>query len=413
MSVYPGTLDTFTTKVAKVDLYRAAHMNDVQAAIVAVETELGTDPAASETDLKTRLNAALNADGTLKTGFSVASGTITTLTATTVGCNVVGNHPHGTTTPLQRVPTDSAQSGGNARGNYAVDLQTWRTLAQQVASGTQSVLVGGANNTVSGAAAVVIGGQGNTASGGYATISGGDVNTAGPGSSATIAGGDHNTVSCSYWGTVSGGTTNTASGYYGSLVAGGNGNTASANYSAVSGGQGNLASGAGSIVLAGRNNTASGYYAQASGRYSKADKYGQSAQASGQFSAQGDAQTSRLVLRKQTTNATQAALALNGSTTQIDLDEDATYFLEAHVVARRTDADNESAAYVIRWCVDRNTAGAAALVGAIDYDLTIEDTAAWACVVDVNGNNTRILVTGEAGKTIRWVATVFMTEVHG
>jgi len=66
MSVYPGNLDTFTTKVAKVDLYRADHMNDVQHAIVAVETELGTDPAGTLADLKTRLAVALNDDGTSK-----------------------------------------------------------------------------------------------------------------------------------------------------------------------------------------------------------------------------------------------------------------------------------------------------------------------------------------------------------
>lgn len=66
MSVYPGSLDSFVAKVAHVDLYRAAHMNDVQAAIVALETELGTDPAGSAADLKARLAVRIADDGMLK-----------------------------------------------------------------------------------------------------------------------------------------------------------------------------------------------------------------------------------------------------------------------------------------------------------------------------------------------------------
>lgn len=66
MSVYPGSLDSFSTKVDKVDRYMAAHMNDVQAAIVAAETELGTNPAGSAADLKTRLAVRIADDGKIK-----------------------------------------------------------------------------------------------------------------------------------------------------------------------------------------------------------------------------------------------------------------------------------------------------------------------------------------------------------
>lgn len=66
MSVYPGSLDSFSTKVDKVDLYMAAHINAVQAAIVSVETELGTDPAGSAADLKTRLAIRIANDGKIK-----------------------------------------------------------------------------------------------------------------------------------------------------------------------------------------------------------------------------------------------------------------------------------------------------------------------------------------------------------
>lgn len=78
---YPGSLDSFTTKVDGVDDVMAAHMNDVQAAVVAIETELGTDPAGSATDLVTRLANAMNAAGYVKGGpgttLTISSGVIT------------------------------------------------------------------------------------------------------------------------------------------------------------------------------------------------------------------------------------------------------------------------------------------------------------------------------------------------
>lgn len=41
---YPATVDSFTTKVDNVDDVQASHINDLQTAIVAIETELGTQP---------------------------------------------------------------------------------------------------------------------------------------------------------------------------------------------------------------------------------------------------------------------------------------------------------------------------------------------------------------------------------
>lgn len=70
---------------------------------------------------------------------------------------------------------DSTVTGGNLRAANAVDLQTVRTTAAQVASGLQSVISGGANNTVAAQWSAVGGGSGNTvtAPGSYGTIPGG------------------------------------------------------------------------------------------------------------------------------------------------------------------------------------------------------------------------------------------------
>jgi hypothetical protein len=85
------------------------------------------------------------------------------------------------------------------------------------------------------------------------------------------------------------------------------------------------------------------------------------------------------------------------------------------ITARRSDANDESAAYRIFGCIDRNTGVATtALVGSLTTD-TIEDTVAWNVTVDADTTNgsLRIQVTGEASKTIRWVATVRTTQTFG
>lgn len=80
------------------------------------------------------------------------------------GANIgIALTPKGTGYLSAHVP-NSAASGGSARGTYAVDWQTSRTSATQVASGAQSVLLGGDQNTASGDRSVV-GGSACTGSG--------------------------------------------------------------------------------------------------------------------------------------------------------------------------------------------------------------------------------------------------------
>lgn len=81
-----------------------------------------------------------------------------TVTGTNAGMAIV---PNGTGAIMTAIP-DNTSTGGNARGTNAIDLQTARTLASQVASGTQSVVVG-TNNTASAASSMAVG-TGNTAS---------------------------------------------------------------------------------------------------------------------------------------------------------------------------------------------------------------------------------------------------------
>jgi len=113
---------------------------------------------------------------------------------------------------LQAQVADSTTTGGNARGARAVDWQTERTAASQVASGTNAVLSGGYANTSSNAYTTVAGGVGNSASGfGAATLSGN--NNSCSNVYAVVTGGQSNVCS-SYLGMIGGGKSNTAAGYF-------------------------------------------------------------------------------------------------------------------------------------------------------------------------------------------------------
>jgi len=276
-------------------------------------------------------------------------------------------------------PPDGTSTGGNARGANAVDFQTNRNNAGQVASGSQSAVLGGGRNTASAQYATVIGGFANTAS-----------------AIAAAAGG----YLCS------------ATAF--EAFAFGYNATASA-FRAVSMGNFTTASGVDSAAF-GYGSTASATYALAHGNYSLANKQGQRAVASGRFSANGDSQGSELVVRRSTTTATQSELFLDGSSLRITIANDTTWAFECVIVGRRTDADNESAAYRITGCIDRNTnAASTSLVGTPTVTVISEDTAAWDvdAVADTTNGSLNFRVTGEAAKTIRWVGWVRLVEVTG
>lgn len=171
------------------------------------------------------------------------------------------------------------------------------------------------------------------------------------------------------------------------------------------------------VILSGQNHqiTAPGAVI-AGGSEGKADKTGQHVQANGKFSANGDAQTSTFVLRRQTTNGTQTEIFLDGSSARMTLANDTSWAFSILITARRTDADNESAAFKIEGGIDRQTnAASTALVAAITKTVLARDNAAWD--VDAQADTTNgalvIKVTGEAAKTINWVARVTLVETTG
>jgi hypothetical protein len=155
------------------------------------------------------------------------------LSAQGAGSNIpLALQPKGTGA-IQAQATTSTSAGGNARGTNAVDWQTSRGNAVNVASATGSVLTGGLSNTCSGAAAFVGSGQSNQATGLYSFVGSGIANVASGQSSA-----------------LCGGASNTASGYYG-FVGSGQSNSTTSN-SAVTTQTGTM-NGTTAVTLSGSN----------------------------------------------------------------------------------------------------------------------------------------------------------------
>ena len=117
-------------------------------------------------------------------------------------------HQPAGTGAVQAQATTSSATGGNARGANAVDWQTNRGTAGQVASGQFSVVGGGYGNAaVSSYAAAVLSGYGNSTSGSYGVIAGGQNNSMSSGTIPTYS-------------SIVGGYSNVANGYYNVIVGG-------------------------------------------------------------------------------------------------------------------------------------------------------------------------------------------------
>lgn len=183
--------------------------------------------------------------------------------------------PKGTGAFILDVP-DGGTGGGNSRGADAIDLQTTRDAATQVASGTYSGIFAGRRNTVSGTAAVILGGADNIVTGSGSFIIGGYTGTS--------VGGAH-------------------------LVSGSN--------SGILGGVQDTVSGNNAFAMAAQS-VASGTYSSTTGALSRAYLTGQRAHATTTFVTDnpGFSQVSTLVASRAVTGTSQVELFLDGASAQ-------------------------------------------------------------------------------------------------
>jgi hypothetical protein len=368
-------------------------------------------------------NAVLRADGTGGATLQNSDINIDDATVTTQANVAITNQhsgqtnsalvltPKGTGALIAGPKPDGTATGGNARGTNAVDLQTKRGVNTQVASGQEAFIGGGRNNISSGAVTVVCGGVGNTASGAFGSASpsaicGGEGNsTSGP--LSFIGGGLNNSTNSSgNRAVVCGGDTNAANSY-GAAVGGGVSNVSSGNVSFIGGGGLGISGGG----VGGSGNTASANGASILGGSSgKADRYAMQAHAAGRFSADGDAQRARFVLRCATTTNTGVEMALDGATTYLSIPLDKAFFCNIKIVGIRDDG-SAVATYERQYAV-KNVTGTSSEIYA---PITIGTDNAAGTTIALSANNAddtlRILVTGVASQNWRWVASIDAVEV--
>lgn len=151
---------------------------------------------------------------------------------------------------------------GNARGQGAIDLQTARGAAAQVASGNFSVIGGGMANSAVQSYATVGGGSGNYAGGDNATVSGG-YNNGALGYASAVGGGAANSAT-GILAVISGGDNNSAQGYY-AAINGGAYNLVTGSNSVVSGGRYNVLGGTSSVIAGGEYNSVTGMFSAVAG----------------------------------------------------------------------------------------------------------------------------------------------------
>jgi hypothetical protein len=345
---------------------------------------------------------------------------------------------------------------GNARGKNAVDLQSYRVDATEVASGENSTIGGGAFNIASGFGSAVGGGAGNIVSKSYSTVGGGADNTA-SGAESTIGGGLQNTANRQYStvgggvqntansieSTIGGGNDNTANGGTSTIgggwhnvagggwstIGGGMQNTASASNSTVGGGGGNSASnisstvgGGNSNIASGENSTISGGYLNranseqstiSGGYYAVTDKYGQNAYASGRFTSNGDAQTSLFVVRNETTDDSWTELYLDGTdaTERMLLNDQDIWTFRALVVGG-SDDHTHYASYEITGFIERH--GGYINIRGVTTTVIYETSSSYDAIGALLGGTwgLGIIVKGDAAVTMRWVARVEVAQLN-
>jgi len=288
------------------------------------------------------------------------------IAANTTNANIV-IAPNGTGALIADIP-DGASTGGNARGNNAVDLQTTRSSSNQVASGNYSGITGGLNNRNTAFAGMISGGENNVLTAGYSFIGAG--------------------------------STNTASGDV-SVVSGGQTNSAIAYASSVSGG-----------------NRAIAYLE------------GQRANASGQFAAPSDAQTSSITYRISITGVSITELLLNGVTERAILNISSpgptnarAWRAQIDVVAICATAGGTTVLNDVfagsYHCTIKRVSTTTSLVGTVSVTNEVSDTSMSTSVVTIDANDTNEALriqftpptTAAAGTVIRVVATAYLTEV--
>lgn len=162
------------------------------------------------------------------------------------------------------------------------------------------------------------------------------------------------------------------------------------------------------------SNTVTGMNSVGIGTGASATLYGQKSLANGSFSTAGDAQTTTLIVRNQTTNATTTELFLDGSSQRVIVPNNCVWTFDILVAGRRTDATGGGAGYRFTGVLRKDTTNASiTFIGTPSKQVLGETNTSWNATLTADTTNGALCVNvnGETSKTIRWVATITATQV--
>ena len=301
--------------------------------------------------------------------------------------------PKGNGAFLLSVP-DGTTTGGNKRGQYAIDLQFYRTAASQVASGNYS-FVAGTGATASAQSAVALGGSASASGNSSLAMCSGAA-------SSNYAIGIGNRC------TASGATSVAIGGYvYGDTIA--SGESSFASICGTASGTFSLAIGCLSVANA-QSSVALGERSHVFGIY------GRQVYASGYEGTTGDSQGSKFVLRERTTDATATTLTTDSgaasTTNQVILSNQSGYRFKGSIIGKKS-GTTDVAAWDIDGLIVRG-ANAAATTLVVNNVNVVDNTPAWGTptlAADTTNGGLRVQVTGAASTNIQWTAVIETTEV--
>jgi len=203
----------------------------------------------------------------------------------------------------------------------------------------------------------------------------------------------------------------------------GTGNTVSGD-NATAEGSGTTASGGNShsegyyTIASGLVSHAEGYYSTASGEnshaegsWSEARLKSQHAQAGGKFAVNGDAQNTKIVAHKETTDATPIECITENAQRYVI---PSGFIMACTVSINGSNADGSVAGFYKRQALIKNIAGTTALIDTVQTigtDIEMGTIGGIAITADDTNDSLLVTITGKADETIRWVCVIDALEV--
>lgn len=136
----------------------------------------------------------------------------------------------------------------------------------------------------------------------------------------------------------------------------------------------------------------------------------------GSFANNADSQGSYFVARRNTTDATQSVLTLDGAapsaSNRLTIASQTSWAFNIKISAYNT-TDNQAGWWLIRGGIRRNAANSTIIVGSPIYENGTEaslGTSSVQVVADDTNEALEIRVTGVDGKTVRWTATIELSQ---